>query len=118
MTVGEEGRSIADATLKPVANPIEPATRAIFHRSYHVELEEEYGGWFSEGEVLLRSDGVLFKRSYSLGARRRPDAYWRRDPSWTGGADAPKLWRELERRGYLLDGGVFPVVTDAGDEGR
>lgn len=118
MTVDEEGGSIADALLKQVANPIEPGTCAICHRSYHVELDEEYGGWFSEGEVLLRSDGVLFKRSYSLGTQRRPDAYWRRDPSWTGGPDAPKLWQDLERRGYLLDGGVFPVVSVEGDEGR
>ena len=101
--------------LEPIADPIEPGTRAIFHRSYHVELEEEYGGWFSQGEVLLRSDGVLFRRWYSLGAQPRPAAYWSRDPSWTGGADARRLWQDLEHRGYLLDGAVFPVVTDDGE---
>ena len=48
---------ILRAGLVDHRNPIERGTRAILHRGYHLELEDDYGG-ISQGEFLLRSDGA------------------------------------------------------------
>jgi hypothetical protein len=98
-----------------VIDPIEPSTRVIFHRGYHLELEEDYGGGFSQGEFLLRSDGVLFSRSVTRSVGPWPDgptSSWRRDPSWDGGPNSRALSEKLARLGYDIGGAVFPIVAD------
>jgi hypothetical protein len=110
---------MTDPTRTPgsgdVIDPIEPGTRVIFHRGYHLELEEDYGGGFSQGEFLLRSDGVLFNRSVTRSVGPWPDgpkSPWRRDETWEGVPDARALSEWLSRRGHEIDGSVFPIVAD------
>jgi len=94
-----------------------PAGVALVHRwSYLLDnLPEEIGGGFSAGEFLLRSDGVLLRRSvtseYFRGRttwRARPWSEFHRFPAGTGQSQA-RAW--LIERGYDL-GDPSPVAVN------
>lgn len=106
-------------------DPLEGA-ELVAHWGFVYDIDDDAGGGFVSGEVLLRSDGVLLRR-YGTSHSRDGQTTWRYGPwepdrLWAGPTDAEGALRWLKARGYGLcrpnvpidrrEAGPFPGLPD------
>jgi hypothetical protein len=95
-------------TEDTIEDPFQAGLTALRRWSWVFDWDEEYGSGFTSGEFLLRSDGVLLRRSggssYDPGTNETTWMFtpWRIVKDWDGGIDACRVIRWLKGNHYDL----------------
>jgi len=89
-------------------DPLSGGLKEVGRWSWVFDWEEQDGGGFTSGEILLRSDGLLLRRSGgSSYDPRKKETTWNFGPweviaDWQGGAEADHAIRWLKGQRYGL----------------